>query len=204
MEHHWNWTPRPGLPGLSQLKELLTHPPETPFLAAIDGRCGSGKTTLASVLAEETGCAVLHLDHFFLRPEQRTPQRLAAPGGNVDAERFVEEVLRPLAAGKDVTYRPFDCAVGALGEEIRVSRRAVYLVEGSYSLHPLLTLFYHCRIFLSVGEEEQLRRLRLRAPEKLEAFRSRWIPLEEKYFAAFHLPEGCDFCFDTDRTDGEK
>ena len=62
-----------------------------PMLIAVDGRCASGKTTLASALERETGCNVIHMDHFFLRPEQRTKQRLEEPGGNVDYERFQED-----------------------------------------------------------------------------------------------------------------
>ena len=42
----------------------------------IDGKCTSGKTTLASKLAEIYDCNVFHMDDFFLRPEQRTPERL--------------------------------------------------------------------------------------------------------------------------------
>ena len=49
-------------------------------LIAIDGRCGSGKTTLASLLAEEFGGALFHMDDFYLREEQRTPERLAELG----------------------------------------------------------------------------------------------------------------------------
>ena len=60
---------------------------------AMDGRAAAGKTTLAEELAVTLGGAVVHMDDFFLPGELRTPERLAAPGGNVHAERFVEEVL---------------------------------------------------------------------------------------------------------------
>lgn len=65
---------------------------------AIDGPCASGKTVFAASLHERFGGNVLHMDDFFLRPEQRTPERFAEPGGNVDRERFEAEVLKPLAA----------------------------------------------------------------------------------------------------------
>ena len=69
-------------------------------IMAIDGKCNSGKTTLASKLAEIYDCNVFHMDDFFLRPEQRTPERFAEVGGNVDYERFWEEVLLPLKSRK--------------------------------------------------------------------------------------------------------
>ena len=55
---------------------------------AIDGPCASGKTVFAASLHERFGGNVLHMDDFFLRPEQRTPERFAEPGGNVDRERY--------------------------------------------------------------------------------------------------------------------
>ena len=70
------------------------------ILVAIDGNCTAGKSTLASLLEKEYDCNVFHMDDFFLRPEQRTPDRFAQVGGNVDYERFFEEVLIPLKEHK--------------------------------------------------------------------------------------------------------
>ena len=36
-----------------------------PFVIAIDGRCASGKTTLAGRLQKEIDCNIIHMDHFF-------------------------------------------------------------------------------------------------------------------------------------------
>lgn len=52
------------------------------------------------MLREQLNCTVFHIDDYFLRPEQRTETRLAQPGGNVDYERFAEEILNPLKSGK--------------------------------------------------------------------------------------------------------
>lgn len=168
-------------------------------LIAIDGRCGSGKTTLARELQSRLTCTVVHMDDFFLRPCQRTPERFAEPGGNVDRERFLEEVLRPLAAGKPFAFRPYDCAAQALSEPVEVTPAAVRIVEGSYACHPLLTPWYDARIFLTLSPEEQQRRILLRnGPEKLEMFKSRWIPFEEKYFSAFDVENKADLVLTTD------
>ena len=74
-----------------RIDELLAK--KNMVIVAIDGKCTSGKTTLASKLAEIYDCNVFHMDDFFLRPEQRIPERLAEVGGNVDYERFQEEVI---------------------------------------------------------------------------------------------------------------
>ena len=90
-------------------------------IVALDGFCTAGKTTLAARLSETYDCHVIHMDDFFLRPEQRTPQRLAEPGGNVDYERFSEEILIPLKEGRPVTYRPYDCSAQALAQPVTLA-----------------------------------------------------------------------------------
>ena len=90
-------------------------------IIAIDGNCTAGKTTLAGQLSEMYDCNVFHMDDFFLRPEQRTAERFAQTGGNVDYERFLEEVLIPLGTGKPFSYRPFDCGTFALSAPVTVT-----------------------------------------------------------------------------------
>ena len=162
-------------------------------VVAIEGRCAAGKSTLARRLGERFGVPVVHMDHFFLRPEQRTRERLARPGENVDHERFLQEVLAPLAAGETVSYRPYSCRTEALDEPIALGPSPVVLVEGSYSCHPALWDYYSRRVFLTVERSEQLRRIEARdGPLKLPIFREKWIPLEERYFSAFQVEERCD------------
>lgn len=162
-------------------------------IVAIDGRCAAGKTTLAAELRRRLDCTVFHMDDFFLRPVQRTAARLSTPGGNVDYERFAEEVLLPLRQGGDVVYRPYRCAAGRLGDAVTVTPDRIVLVEGCYACHPALRDSYDLRVMLTVAPEEQLRRLRLRDPQKAEMFRQKWIPLEELYFSSCGGPEAYDW-----------
>ena len=171
---------------------------ETRLLIAIDGRCAAGKTTLATELKQIYKCNVIHLDHFFLRPEQRTRERLSKSGENVDYERFLEEVLKPLQNGDDFAYQPFDCKKNVLSEPIVVRRNRINIIEGSYSCHSALWDYYDLRIFLNVSPQEQLQRIISRnGEEKAEVFSSRWIPLEENYFVEFDIANRCDYCFFT-------
>ena len=150
-----------------------------------------GKPSLQAQLA----CNVFHMDDFFLRPEQRTPERLRQPGGNVDFERFLTEVLRPLRDGAPVTYRPYDCRTQQLCAPVHAEARPVNLIEGSYACHPALWDLYDLHVFLSVGPEEQHRRIAARNGEKmLPMFTNVWIPMEETYFARFQVAERADLC----------
>lgn len=163
-------------------------------VVAIDGRCASGKSTLSGHIERRLGLPIVHMDHFFLRPEQRTRARYAKPGGNIDHERFLDEVLIPLREGRTPEYRPYHCHTGELGEPIALKPSPVVVVEGSYSCHPALWEYYHRRVFLTVDPEEQLRRILERdGPESLKTFRERWIPMEERYFSACQVEDRCDY-----------
>ncbi len=169
---------------------------ESPYIIAIDGRCASGKTTLAGELCRLLECNVIHADDFFLRPEQRTAERLSEPGGNFDRERFLSEVLLPLSEGKTVAYRPFDCKSMALCEPILPGENRISIIEGAYCTHPELRGYYSLTIFLDVEREEQMKRIRRRGGEEAaRAFAEKWIPLEERYFDAFGTKNLCDFIF---------
>lgn len=162
-------------------------------LVAIDGGSASGKTTLGALLQSIYACPVFHMDDFFLRPEQRTPERFSEPGGNVDRERFLSEVLLPLREGKTVDYRRFDCKTFTIASPRRIEPGRLNIIEGAYAMHPDLAPYYDLTVFLAVSAEKQRERiLKRNAPAQAELFFDRWIPLEQRYFAALNVPERCD------------
>ena len=168
-----------------KIDELLTQ--KDMVIVAIDGKCTSGKTTLASQLAEIYDCNVFHMDDFFLRPEQRTPERFAEVGGNVDYERFWEEVLFPLKGGKNFSYRPFDCSTFALAPPVVVTPKKLNIIEGTYSHHPYFGNPYDLKILLTVDEDTQRRRILERPAFLHKRFFEEWIPMENQYFNEFIL-----------------
>ena len=123
----------------SELLELLDERlKNAPIRLAIEGRSASGKTTLARLLEERYDATVLHMDDFFLQPHQRTDARLREPGGNVDRERFLEEVLLPLSTEKPIEYRRFDCRAKTIEPPICLFPKRLTVIEGAYSMHPAL------------------------------------------------------------------
>ena len=151
------------------------------ILVAIEGKCTSGKTTLAAELSKIYDCNVFHMDDFFLQPHQRTPERFAETGGNVDYERFQEAVLLPLKAGQAFSYRPFDCKSFTLSQPVAVQPKRVNIIEGSYSLHPYFGNPYDLKILLTVSEEVQRRRVLERPAFLHQRFFEQWIPMENRY-----------------------
>lgn len=164
-----------------------------PAVLAIDGRCGAGKSTLGEKLAAEWDASLFHMDDFYLQPHQRTAERLAEPGGNVDRERFLGEVLLPLRSGEPVHYRRFDCGTFTFEPHRIITPGKIAIVEGSYSCHPELRNYYDLRIFLDIDPRTQEERIRKRnGPEAWERFKTTWIPLEETYFRECKVPECCE------------
>lgn len=162
-------------------------------IAAIEGGSASGKTTLSGLLEEIYGCTVFHMDDFFLRSEQRTLERFAQVGGNIDWERFLEEVLKPLSRGETVSYRRFDCSSMSLAEAEQITPAKLVIVEGAYSMHPKLAEYYDFSAFLDITPELQRERiLRRNSAEKTQRFFDEWIPLEKVYFERTGARERCD------------
>ena len=108
-------------------------------------------------------------------------------GGNIDYERFTEEVLLPLSGGERVSYKPFNCQAMDFGLEKNLDSTGVVIVEGSYSLHPRFQAYYDLKVFLDLEPSRQLERIKKRNPDKFEDFRDRWIPMEEAYFEGFSI-----------------
>lgn len=162
------------------------------ILIAIDGKCASGKTTLGYYLKDIYNCNLFHLDDFFLQGYQRTEERLAQIGGNVDYERFQTEVMEPVLNGTDVIYRPYSCMEGKIKEEILIKKHRLNIMEGSYSLHPYFNDPYDVKIFMNINENEQVDNIRKRnGEEKLQRFITEWIPKENRYFETFHIADDC-------------
>ena len=165
------------------------------IVIAIDGNCTAGKTTLAAMLEKAYDCNVFHMDDFFLRPEQRTPERYAQPGGNVDYERFREEVMIPLQRGTGFSYRPFSCRTFTLAVPVEVTPKKLTIIEGTYCLHPSFGDVYDWKVFLSIDPQLQRSRILCRPQHLHDRFFQDWIPMEQRYFDHFQIEQHCDVVY---------
>lgn len=177
------------------IEEALVNQKTT--IIGIDGRCGSGKSTLAKYIKDLYGIEIIAMDDFFLPIAKRTPARLAEVGGNIDYERFVQEVKQPLKEGDVLNYRIFDCHLGAFNGTRHIPQQTVYVIEGSYCMHPVINDLYDLRVFMTIPREVQRERILARNGEKMYLkFEKVWIPMEEDYFKACDLMAEADFIYD--------
>jgi uridine kinase len=166
------------------------------IIVAIDGNCGAGKSRLAWLLGKVYDCNIFHMDDFFLRPSQRTRKRLYETGGNVDYERFLEEVIKGIHSGEKFQYRAYNCETNTFDEPVTVLPSRLNIIEGSYSMHPKLINNYDLKIFLQISEQEQINRISNRNGSKmLKKFINEWIPKENKYFEKMKIKEQSDLIF---------
>lgn len=176
------------------IKKLLSE--KGSIVIAVDGMCGSGKTTLATWLGELYHANVFHIDDYYLPMEQRKEGWELEGGSNIDKSRFCREVLQPAREADGVLYRAYSCQQGKMQEGIRMEKTAVSIVEGSYSHHPDFASYYDLKIFLTCSPEKQEERLIQRAADRYPNYVKRWIPMEMQYFHAFQIQERSDIVID--------
>ncbi len=183
---------------LNYISQLLTE--KKNVIIAIDGYCASGKTTVAASLAEKFDMQVIHMDDFFLPPDMRTEERLSQAGGNVHYERFNSEVVSGLINGLKFGYRVFNCKQGAFTDFKEILPDKPVIIEGSYALHPRIAVDYDFKIFVKADYKTRLCRILERnGEEALEVFKTKWIPLENKYFYEFDIESDCDIIIQTEK-----
>ena len=187
-------------PLVEKLSNFLSAHPAAPVLVALDGRCGSGKTTLAAQLARQFPQSItVHTDDFYLPPASRVANWEQIPCANMDLERLRAQVLTPARAGQAIPYRAYSCRAGAYLPEQCFAPQPLVIVEGSYSHHPALADCYDLRVFVTCSKAEQTRRLQAREGARYPAFAQRWIPLEEGYFAKYSIEESADLILDPEK-----
>ena len=165
---------------------------------AVDGMSAAGKSSFSSTIKSSFGsslCNVIHMDDFFLRPEQRTPGRLSTPGGNVDYERFISEVVLPLVSGASFSFKPFDCKTQGFKNPVMIELKPLTIIEGAYCMSPQIVqqCDYDITIFLKINDAMQQVRIKQRNPMLYKRFLNEWIPMENKYFEAYNIIEKCDY-----------
>lgn len=157
-----------------------------PFIVAIDGRSGVGKSTLAKVLTERLDTCVIEGDDFYAGGiELRTDRPASRAAACIDWTRQ-RSVLEALRAGREARWRAFDWEAfdGRLYDEpTEIRPRPVVILEGSYAARPELADLLDLRVALVVPDEVRFARLAAREGA-IGPWERQWHEAEEFYFEA--------------------
>ena len=180
---------------ISQLVRLIE---ATPFststkLVAIDGRGGSGKSSLAEALVRTSLKAQLvHVDDFPCT-EHEYPFHPSGTQTRVNLVRLISEVLVPLRAGKRAEYQKTPWWTSHFqhpNASLVATPGGTVIVEGCYALHRIARELFDLRIWVdcppSVGIERAL--IRDKSPEIRDIWRDVYVPNESAYISA-HRPQ---------------
>jgi uridine kinase len=169
---------------------LCAHPPRSALLVAIDGHSAAGKSTLARTLQVALPQVMIVQTDDFYRPMPPVERaRLDAAGGYqhyYDWQRLEQEVLRPLAQGRQSSYRRYDWQRNALGGWNEVTPEGIVIVEGCYAARPELRVYYHAIIVVETPVQLRAQRQRERA-DASPTWIARWDAAEQ-YYLQQHPP----------------
>ena len=147
-----------------------------PLIIAIEGKCASGKTTLANMFLDKY--CVIHIDDFFLPPHLKTKARLDEAGGNINYEA-ISDMLAQIKEKKIIEYDKYDCHTDTYSH-VSIPYNEVIILEGVYSFHPHFNKFIDKLVFLETDVAEQRDRINKRP--NADMFYKVWMPLEAKYY----------------------
>ena len=165
---------------MSPLRRVLAHAETTPpscgavHVIGIDGRSGSGKTSLAREVAEGWRATLVAMDSIY-------------PGWDGLAAAtpiLVDHVLRPLAEGQEAVVPTWDWLGSRPGPLLPLGRPERLVVEGCGSTVGTASGFIGTRVWLDGAESLRRERALARDGEVFAEHWEMWARQEEEVFTA--------------------
>ncbi|WP_245565111.1 4-amino-4-deoxy-L-arabinose transferase [Nocardioides insulae] len=141
-------------------------------LLCLDGRAGSGKTTLADRLERLTSCTVIHLDDLY-----------DGWGGLLTVQDQLGDLLGSLAEGKTGSYRRYDWHARRYRESVEVRPTPLLVLEGVGSYAAAYDAWYTLVVWLELPERVRRQRAIDRDGDVFSPHWSEWAAAEEVLFA---------------------
>ena len=168
---------------------------QMPIVVAMDGKSGSGKSMLASLVAEYVHAAVIQLDDFFAAsiPDAEWDSKSVEQRATdvFEWQRVRSEALEPLLSGRAARWYPFDFAAGLRPDGtygiktayVELEPAPVILLDGNFSTGPQLVDLVNLMVLVEVPEIERHAQLAKRQdPSFLLEWHARWVAVEEYYY----------------------
>lgn len=159
-------------------------------MLAIDGRAGSGKSSLAAevgaVLGGASAAPIVAMDHLY---EGWSGLAAAVP-------RLVDQVLVPLAQGRDALAPRWDWVADEWGSPVRVPMTDLLIVEGCGSSVWPASDHAAVMVWLEVPEGVRRERALARDGASFAPFWAQWADQEDALYASDRPRERADLVLD--------
>ncbi|GHO53164.1 hypothetical protein KSB_16390 [Ktedonobacter robiniae] len=188
-----------------EINRLLQH--KQPLLVALDGRSGTGKSTIAQAIASRVEGIIVVGDDFYA-------------GGNddvwdgcsvrekvdkvIDWQRMRAQVLEPLLANETAFWHPldFEPTIGWIGwkdETVKLEPAPVVLLDGAYSARPELADLVDLSVLVEADDKIRRQRQLVREGQDfMDRWHQLWDAAEDYYFTQIRPRSSFDFVIKND------
>jgi uridine kinase len=163
-------------------------------LICIDGPAGSGKTSLAAVVAGRAtarglDCSVIHMDDLYEGWE----------GLELGPERRVDtQLLAPLSQGTAARWQRYDWDAGRFGEWVDQRQVDVLVLEGCGAGATAYAAYRTVLVWVEAARDTRIARAIRRDGEQVLPRWLAWMDSEARHFAANATRAHADLAYSTD------
>lgn len=166
---------------------------ETLFVG-IDGRGGSGKTSLAGALAALSAeVSFVSLNDFYIPVERQvtSPPDRRTSIDDTDHSRLFAQLIDPLRRGLPGHYQRWDMRSEALAEWHDLAPGGVVILEGVGATCHILRPYLDAALWLACPKTTRVQRGLLRDGETMRnTWETQWLPAGDRY-ESLHQPLEC-------------
>lgn len=193
-------------------KQYAKHSEDRPFIVAIDGLSGAGKTTLVNQLSNTlNNCVIIHIDDHIVERAKRyhTGQEEWFEYYQLqwDTKYLSEHLFEALHGNKELVTLPFYNKEKDIisQESLRIFPSGIVIIEGIFLLRSEWKAYYDYTIFLDCPREIRSERVLHRdkyigdLEERLKKYKNRYWLAEDYYVKKQKPLELADYIYQAGR-----
>lgn len=167
--------------------------PANPVLVAIDGPAGSGKTTLATQIADQLAqTSIIHMDDLYNGWDDALTPTLTT--------HLQNWILEPLSGKQSLQYQKFNWASNQYDTWVEVKDFQLLLLEGVGAAQSVVRSDAALTIWIEVGPQIGLERVLNRDGAQILPYMLKWQERESAHFLRDQTKINCEIYIDSSNT----